>query len=240
MTTPDLKKLAEVKKFTWSSDGMKSGFHWYSEPREYVLYSDHLTAITDIQQDVDDARKGWEAAVEEVRNQDEKISALEREVETLREEAVNIGYVLCSWPGKDDLTEYGKGFNAGVQRYMDKLRALARHEEAAPLWPKLPTIADYVDLDTPPPAPQEVAWLVEVSGPQILYWSGGADERYAGHGTNWTADANKAVKFAGKGDAERLVMFLESRPHLGDYRACEHMWPAPPPAPQDGETKNDH
>ena len=60
MTTPDLKKLAEVKTFTWSSGGMKSGFHWYSEPREYVLYSDHRTAIAALLQEVDTLREDAE------------------------------------------------------------------------------------------------------------------------------------------------------------------------------------
>ena len=65
------------------------------------------------------------------------------------------------------------------------------------------------------PRQDEVAWLVEASGPQYLYYNGWFQ---------WTPDVHKALRFARRQDADAVAA---EAPDDKDARAVEHAWMAP-------------
>lgn len=61
----------------------------------------------------------------------------------------------------------------------------------------------------------EIAWLVEQSFDDAPHWW---------YGSDFTADANEAVRFCRKEDAEQVIL----ERGLVDARATEHMWQTVP------------
>jgi hypothetical protein len=71
----------------------------------------------------------------------------------------------------------------------------------------------------------ETAWLIEIQiGGRAVWW-----RAIANCGRTWTTDANEAVRFARKGDAERVIRGLRGDdPVMAGAIATEHMWCAAP------------
>ena len=65
----------------------------------------------------------------------------------------------------------------------------------------------------------EFGWLIEIDGP--MWWTGNA------YPHTWTKDSLKAIRFARKEDAMRMIGIE----YLPDAYATEHMWSGPPEMP---------
>lgn len=106
-------------------------------------------------------------------------------------------------------------------------------------WVKLSDVAALPDPVEVRGGAEPVAWLIErpsTKGGQPRWWrtlvKGRPATIHVIDATNdneWTTDANEAVRFARKEDAETVIKALDLPPSL--MRATEHVWMSPVPVP---------